>query len=376
MSRLASIIIDNYNYGRYLAEAIDSALTQIYPHNEVIVVDDGSTDNSREIIANYGNRISAVLKANGGQASAFNAGFRASHGEIVCFLDADDFFSPTTLHSAAPLFDLAQVVQVHWPLAVIAGDGTRSAEFCPTDGKLPAGDLRPIVISEGPGAYSQVPTSGNAWSRTFLEQVLPIPEDEFRYGADSYLLLLAPLFGHIESLADPQAYYRLHDRNHHHSMNFDGQLAYELANFDHRCRLLEQYCNRLGMAVQPQRWKDQAWVHQIQRSVEHLVRLIPSGDAFILVDFNTWWPGDIAGRRRLPFLERDGQYWGPPLDDEQALQEFERMRRGGAKFIVFAWPCFWWLECYSEFARYLRAHYRSVVPNERLIVFDLRGVIG
>src|SRR5262249_16939261 len=68
-------IADTHNYGRSLPQAIDSALAQTYPRTEVIVVDDGSTDGSREIIAAYGDRVRPVLKANGGQASAFNAGF-------------------------------------------------------------------------------------------------------------------------------------------------------------------------------------------------------------------------------------------------------------------------------------------------------------
>ena len=79
--RLASIIINNYNYGRYLPKAIDSALAQSYPHTEILVVDDGSSDDSRTVIASYGDRIIPVLKQNGGQASALNAGFAASRGD-------------------------------------------------------------------------------------------------------------------------------------------------------------------------------------------------------------------------------------------------------------------------------------------------------
>src|SRR5215813_6060987 len=96
---LASIIIDNYNYGRFLQGAIDSALQQTYTPLEVIVVDDGSTDNSREIIAGYGPRIIPVLKENGGQASAFNAGFRVSRGAVVFFLDSDDLLIPTAVEN-------------------------------------------------------------------------------------------------------------------------------------------------------------------------------------------------------------------------------------------------------------------------------------
>ncbi|HLL41796.1 MAG TPA: glycosyltransferase family 2 protein, partial [Segetibacter sp.] len=80
---LASIIIDNYNYGHFIREAINSALQQSYQNIEVIVVDDGSTDNSREIIRSYGEKIIPVLKNNGGQASAFNAGYYKSTGDVI-----------------------------------------------------------------------------------------------------------------------------------------------------------------------------------------------------------------------------------------------------------------------------------------------------
>ncbi len=101
---LVSIIINNYNYGRFLAEAIDSALIQTHSRIEVIVVDDGSTDDSRAIIAGYGNRINTILKENGGQTSALNAGFAVSHGDLVCFLDSDDRLLPTAIEEAVRLF--------------------------------------------------------------------------------------------------------------------------------------------------------------------------------------------------------------------------------------------------------------------------------
>src|SRR5271166_6653726 len=99
---LVTILINNFNYGRFLRQAIDSALNQTYHNVEVIVVDDGSTDESRTIIGSYGNRIISVLKKNGGQASAFNAGIAASQGEIICMLDADDFFYPDKVERVIP----------------------------------------------------------------------------------------------------------------------------------------------------------------------------------------------------------------------------------------------------------------------------------
>src|SRR5438094_3455630 len=91
---LASVIINNYNYGRFLPEAIDSALNQTYRNTEVIVVDDGSTDNSRQIIARYNDSIEAILKPNGGQISALNAVVHASRGSVIISLDAADTLFP------------------------------------------------------------------------------------------------------------------------------------------------------------------------------------------------------------------------------------------------------------------------------------------
>ncbi|MFP3386244.1 glycosyltransferase family 2 protein, partial [Tritonibacter sp. SIMBA_163] len=84
-----SVVIANYNYGRFLRQAVESALTQDWPHVEVIVVDDGSTDNSAEVIDSFGEAITAIFKENGGQREANNMGFAKSSGDVVIFLDAD-----------------------------------------------------------------------------------------------------------------------------------------------------------------------------------------------------------------------------------------------------------------------------------------------
>ena len=102
MERLrASVIINNYNYARFLRAAIDSALSQTYQNCEVVVVDDGSTDNSRDVIESYDRRVKAVYKCNGGQGSALNAGFEASSGDLIIFLDADDVLLPCAVETVA-----------------------------------------------------------------------------------------------------------------------------------------------------------------------------------------------------------------------------------------------------------------------------------
>ena len=113
---LASVVVDSYNYAPFLRDAIDSALGQTYENVELIVVDDGSTDESRAVLGEYEGRIVPVLKANGGQASALNAGFAASRGDVVCFLDSDDSLEPTAVEEAVQVLKDPGVAKVHWPL--------------------------------------------------------------------------------------------------------------------------------------------------------------------------------------------------------------------------------------------------------------------
>lgn len=116
---------------------------------------------------------------------------------------------------------------------------------------------------------------------------------------------------------------------------------------------------------------DVVWSN-VELITKELVVLIPPRDTFILVDYELFRDELAIGRRVLPFLERDGQYWGPPPDDITAIQELERLHRLGASFIVFAWPAFWMLDNYSELNRHLRSQFRCVIENELMIVFDLR----
>jgi glycosyltransferase involved in cell wall biosynthesis len=87
---LISFVIPSYNYGRFVGEAVDSVLLQTYPKVEIIVVDDGSTDDTRERLAPYGDRIRYIYQENKGLPGARNTGIRAASGELVALLDADD----------------------------------------------------------------------------------------------------------------------------------------------------------------------------------------------------------------------------------------------------------------------------------------------
>ena len=369
---MVSIIIDSYNYGRFLAEAINSALDQTYPHTEVIVVDDGSTDNSREVIASYGDRIIPVLQENRGQAAAFNEWFRRSKGEAILFLDSDDALFPTAVERAVEAFRDPQIIKTHWPLHVIDEQGTRTGKMCP---RMPLvdGDLRSDVLKGGPWCVATPPTSCNAWTRRFLEDVMPMPETPYRICADSYLITLGWVSGSTRLVREPQGLYRVHGANNYAGRPFFQKLRRDMEVYELLSSLLGDYFTRRGIAIDPESWKRQSWPHKLFQASQELVAIIPAGETFILVDDDNWGGQICADLRQLPFLEINGQYWGPPADSETAVRELERMRKEhGASFIAFGWPAFWWLDHYSQFAGHLRTNFRCMLQDERLVVFDLQ----
>jgi glycosyltransferase involved in cell wall biosynthesis len=209
MTLKVSIIINNYNYAEYLASCIESAVTQTYPNTEIIVVDDGSTDNSRAIIESYGSSVVPTFKLNGGQASALNAGYKKSSGDLVIFLDADDILWPSCV-SEVIRYWRPNLRKLHFNLAIIdsAGKPLGSLYLKPP---LPRGDLSERLITDG--TVPTMPTSGNVFPRAFLDQVMPMPEVGWEGGADAYLFNLAALSGEVGAIDEPLGGLRLHGGN-------------------------------------------------------------------------------------------------------------------------------------------------------------------
>lgn len=201
-----SVLINNYNYGRFLAACIDSVLTQNHPDFEIIVVDDGSTDNSRDVIASYGTRILAVLKENGGQASSFNAGFAASSGEILCLLDADDTFLPRKLPIIASLY---QNHEADWVFDHVTTDenATIGTQISTTEI-----DKRES-LRQGGFPSLPVPTSGLTFHRRILADILPMPTANDVVLSDNYLKFAAAYLGKGLIVETPLTFQRIHGAN-------------------------------------------------------------------------------------------------------------------------------------------------------------------
>lgn len=208
---LVSILINNFNYARFLRDAIDSALAQTYPNVEVVVVDDGSTDDSRDIIASFSDRIRPVLKENGGQASAFNAGLRACRGELIALLDSDDTFAPEKVArcvDAAMRHPAAQMI--YHRVQTIDAWGTPSGK--PTPPTIYNGCIA-TRVRRGGGTWYYAPTSGQVFRRVFLERICPVPEDLYRTSADAYVACLAGMLVSVAGIPEALTHYRVHDAN-------------------------------------------------------------------------------------------------------------------------------------------------------------------
>ncbi|PSB15644.1 glycosyl transferase [Phormidesmis priestleyi ULC007] len=244
-----SIIINNYNYDRFLSQAIDSALNQTYFNIEVIVVDDGSTDSSREIIATYGDRITAIFQENGKQGAALNSGFAASHGDIVLFLDSDDYLLPMTVQRIVEVWKPG-VGKVHYRLQVVDTEGQPSGAFIPTTtAKLANGEVWRGLIQTG--GYVSTCMSGNAYHRMALTQIFPIP-DEYKTTADDYLMISTPFYGEVVGIEDPLGVYRIHTSNQWALTSVSGSrfrrfVQHDLQNF----ALLLQRAKEFGLEVPP-----------------------------------------------------------------------------------------------------------------------------
>jgi glycosyltransferase involved in cell wall biosynthesis len=209
VSYSVSIVINNYNYGQYLKDAIDSALNQTVPAREIVVVDDGSTDNSRAIIEAYADLILPVFQENGGQRKAYNSGFRVTSGDLILFLDADDILDSTLVEETSRAWK-AGASKLHFPLRVASSiSDHKPLPIVPQDG-LPEGDLLPVMLRSG--YYLSSPGSGNVYSRDFLKKILPMPESS-RYCADTITIFSAPFYGNILAIHQPLGIYRLHGGN-------------------------------------------------------------------------------------------------------------------------------------------------------------------
>lgn len=206
--RTISIVVTNHNYARFLGQCLDSVMGQTYPHVECIVVDDGSTDDSRAVIARYPT-VKALFQANTGQAIAAKNGFRQSSGSVVVFLDSDDFLLPDACAEIARSW-ASDLVAFHYRLQIFRDDAFEH-KFWPEGPFRQGADEIDCLFRFG--YVPAAPTSGNAYARSYVDLIFREASGLHFNSFDSCLAFSAPIVGRTAHSERALGAYRIHGEN-------------------------------------------------------------------------------------------------------------------------------------------------------------------
>ena len=211
-----SVVVTCYNYREFVVEAIDGALAQSRAPVEVVVVDDGSTDGSGALLRERyaaDSRVILLCVSNGGQLSAFQRGLAASRAEVVCFLDADDSWTPGYLQALGALYDARPDLDFVFSDVNLMGNESGRQGYAEQ-----ATDVGYTVLSTWVHArWYGAPTSALSLRRAMAQRVLDLPADmlaQWRISADNCLVFGASLLGARKYFLPTSAVnYRIHGRN-------------------------------------------------------------------------------------------------------------------------------------------------------------------
>lgn len=219
---LFSVLIATYDQASYILETLDTVAAQSCGDYELVVVNDGSTDDTEELVTNWMDRFRAAHRKravlatipNSGQSAAMEHGFGLCEGRYICLLDSDDRWLPDKLERvsrAAAAHPEAGMI-IH-PLYVIDADGRRTGDVRPKEAKLSRGDIRAEVRRTS--RHVAPATSGVVIRADVFGELVPMPTKEFRAAADFYLTLGAAVLAPIAALDEPLGEYRMHPSGQH-----------------------------------------------------------------------------------------------------------------------------------------------------------------
>jgi glycosyltransferase involved in cell wall biosynthesis len=243
-----SVIIANHNYADFVDAALSSAVAIDWPEKEVIVVDDASTDNSRQVIDRFSGKVAAYFRPKTNQLGCHMFGFEQSTGDIIIFLDADDLLEPKVMQQVASVWRPG-VSKVQFRMNLINSAGIQLGTAIPQFPRRENPErLRRTFLRTM--AYTTPPGSGNAYSRNFVRQVFgfspSIPQ------SDAVLLTLAPILGDVLTIRKPLARYRVHDTSYSAMPSLDASKLRERLHQDvDKARLLATVSRQLRLTIPP-----------------------------------------------------------------------------------------------------------------------------
>jgi glycosyltransferase involved in cell wall biosynthesis len=211
-----SVVVTSYNYRQFIVEAVEGALRQTRAAAQVVVVDDGSTDGSVELLRErYGDdaRVVLVCGKNGGQLHAFGRGVAVATGDVVCFLDADDCWQPTYLEQVGQVYDSRSDVDFVFSDLQLFGEETRWMGFAKQAADLGYTAISTYLLTHWYGA----PTSALSMRARWARETLELPDyfrSRWRLSADNCLVFGSSILGARKYYLPTGAVrYRIHGNN-------------------------------------------------------------------------------------------------------------------------------------------------------------------
>jgi glycosyltransferase involved in cell wall biosynthesis len=416
-----------YNGENFLEAALESILSQTFREFELIISDNGSTDRTEAICRSWAardRRIRYIRNENNiGAAPNFNRVFELSDAQYFKWIAHDDMHEPHFLDACIEVLDRDPSTVVAYSRAVtIDSEGNRVRNWgCSAELGSPDPCARFRASLRPPTDPLPLPIFGVIRS----DALRNTPLQAGYAGCDRALLAELSLYGRFHEIPEPLFLQREHKdragpvlaRNPEQARTFwmgtpgrrpdlpswqnlfgyRGAVSRAPLSFRERLRCYREILVWMGRERKAllndlmrasgstpvlgpylqhayTRYRERAWQNDIRRLTRDIECLVPEDTNFILVDEGSFAGSGFARRYPIAFLERDGQYWGPPANDDDAIRALEAMRQRGARFLIVSWPAFWWLEYYTEWSRYMQSRFKCLARNDRIVAFDLQSI--
>ncbi len=396
-----TVAIPTCNRAELLRSGLKSVLEQDYPSFRVLVLDNASSDHTEAVVKSFGDpRLCHVRNENNiGLFRNWNRAIELNSSPYLTILQDDDGLLPGFIsesagaldaHSSAG-FSFVQTTCVDANGSALNGiDASHVSDPTP-EGLMKGSEYLHRIVA---GRKMIIRSSGVMMRSAAIEAVGPFDAPHSYRSMDLNLYLrLAAKFDMVSIKAE-LAVSRFHEeqdsQSHYHASGGTGALATMAERMDAVAHLLRSeraddaayrqwLAERLSFMsmVRSQLTAELlpdlnlGWSERIDLASREITSLVPAGESFILVDEAALPTESLGDRHAIPFLEREGEYWGAPSDDATAIRELERGRQAGAKQIVIAWPAFWWLDYYAGLREHLYSRYPVLRSNSRIIAFRL-----
>jgi glycosyltransferase involved in cell wall biosynthesis len=394
---IITIAVPTYNRARLLEATLASVAAQDFTDFRAVILDNASTDHTESVAESFTDARFEYEKSpsNIGFFRNFNRAIEVNRSRYLAIVQDDDILRPGFIRcSIEALERFPQAAMSFSDVEFMDGEGRiipdRQGDPIPPGLIIGTEYLRRIVAGEN----LVIHVSSGVMRQSAIEQLGGFDCGHSRTTIEFNLYFrLASRFD-IVSIPDRLVQIRRHAGADHMSSETDTRPVAMLAErMDAAAYLIRTDLSRSDSF---RAWLSERLLHLSLRRSEmtaqlgvdlgiskaemrtlatiEIANLTEPGDEYILVNDGHCDPDFVDGRRAVPFLENDGQFWGPPKDSETAIRELERMRQRGIRILTILWPAFWWFDYYHSFRDHLQGNYSCLKDNSRLIAFDLSGL--